>query len=216
MASIDHDVRSGDIAVPVHSGRTMTEEEFVAWCDEDTRAEWIDGEVVVMSPASTVHNRLSHFVHSLLNDYAQERGLGEALGPELSVRIPKRRRLPDVFFVAKQQGDRLQTNHFEGAPSLIVEVVSEDSVDRDWRVKYLEYEAAGVAEYWVIDPLYQRVEAYSLDADKSFQSMTPAEGKIASRVVPGFYLRPEWLWQEPLPKVPTVLKELLAQLPSTD
>ena len=36
-------------------GRRMTEEEFVAWCDEDTRAEWVDGEVVVHSPTSIRH-----------------------------------------------------------------------------------------------------------------------------------------------------------------
>ncbi|HVA51147.1 MAG TPA: Uma2 family endonuclease [Pirellulales bacterium] len=212
MASIQHNVASINLEVaPLPPGRTMTEEEFLAWCDEDTRAEWVDGKVIIMSPVSVVHDRLSHFLHSLLNDYARERDLGEALGPEVSVRInSKRRRLPDVLFVANNRSDRLHKNHFEGAPNLIIEVVSEDSVDRDWRVKYLEYEAAGVDEYWVIDPLYQRLEAYALDADKAYQSIAPAEGKIASRVVPGFYLRPEWLWQEQPPKVPAVLNELLA------
>ncbi|HQU46482.1 MAG: hypothetical protein B7Z73_09940 [Planctomycetia bacterium 21-64-5] len=213
MASIQHDVASTNLEVaPLPPGRTMTEEEFVAWCDEDTRAEWVDGKVIIMSPVSVVHGRLMRFLLSLLNDYAQERDLGEALGPEVSVRInSKRRRLPDVLFVANSRSDRLHKNHFEGAPNLIIEVVSEDSVDRDWRVKYLEYEVAGVDEYWVIDPLYQRLEAYALDADKVYRSIAPADGKVASRVVPGFYLRPEWLWQEQPPKVPAVLNELLAE-----
>lgn len=189
----------------------MTEEEFLAWCDDGTRAEWVDGEVVVMSPASIVHNRLTRFLLSLLQDYVQERGLGEAFGTELSVRIHSKRRLPDVLFIASERADRLHKNHFEGPPNLIIEVVSDDSVDRDWRVKYLEYQAAGVNEYWVVDPLYRRLEAYSLDADKAYCSIAAVDGRIVSRVVPGFYLRPEWLWQESLPKVPAVLKELLGE-----
>lgn len=211
MASINSDASSAIFNVgSLSPGTFITEEQYMAWCGKDTRAEWVDGKVIIMSPVSTVHSRLMRFLLSLLNDFAQERGLGEALGPELSVRInSKRRRLPDVLFIAKERADLLFENHFEGAPDLIIEVVSEDSVDRDWRVKYLEYEAAGVEEYWVIDPLYQRVEAYALGADKLYESIAPAEGRIASRVVSGFYVRPEWLWQQPLPKIPTVLSELL-------
>ncbi|HEV3344787.1 MAG TPA: Uma2 family endonuclease [Pirellulales bacterium] len=213
MASIQHDIGSGGVAVAkLHPGRIMTEEEFLVWCDDETRAEWVDGEVIVMSPASIVHNRLTRFLLSLLQDYVQERGLGEAFGTDFSARLnSKRRRLPDVLFVASDRADRLHKNHFEGAPNLIIEVVSDDSVDRDWRVKYLEYQAAGVEEYWVIDPLYRRIEAYSLDSDKAYRSIEPGDGRIASRVVPGFYLRPEWLWRELLPKVPVVLKELLGE-----
>jgi Uma2 family endonuclease len=212
MASIQNDVGPGPLAVAKpHPGRIVTEEEFLRWRDEETRAEWVDGEVVVMSPASVIHNRLTRFLLSLLQDYVQELGLGEAFGTELSVRINSRRRLPDVLFVAADRSERLQENHFEGAPNLIIEVVSEDSVDRDWRVKYLDYQAGGVEEYWVVDPLYRRVEAYSLDAGKTYRSITPVDGRVASRVVPGFYLRPDWLWQEQLPKVPAVLKELLGK-----
>lgn len=214
MASIHIDVGSANLEfAPPPPSKRMTEEEFLAWCHEEMRAEWVDGEVIIISPVSTDHGRLTRFVLSLLNDYAQERDLGEALGPEVFVRVnSKRRRLPDVFFVAKERSGLLLENHFEGAPNLIVEVVSDESVDRDWRDKYLEYERAGVDEYWVIDPLYQRVEAYALKAGKGYWSIVPVEGKIMSRVLPGFYLRREWLWQRPLPKVPTILSELLASV----
>ena len=124
---------------------------------------------------------------------------------------PKRRRLPDVLFIANERLGNLREKHLEGAPNLIIEVVSEDSVDRDWRDKYLEYRDAGVEEYWVIDPLYERVEAYSLGSDKLYHPLEVRESKLASAVVPGFYLRPEWLWQKPLPEVRVVLNELLGK-----
>ena len=212
MASIQHDLGSLDLAVAKPPpGRTMTEEEFLAWCDEDTRAEWVDGVVVVMSPASIVHNRLTRFLNSLLEEFVAERGLGEAFGTEVSVRLKSKRRLPDVFFIAQDRFADLHETYFEGAPNLIVEVVSDDSVDRDWRVKYLEYEEAGVAEYWVIDPLHRRIEAYSLGDDRTYHSIAMVEGKITSRSVPGFYVRPEWLWRDAPPKVPGILRELLGQ-----
>ncbi|MGH7138007.1 MAG: Uma2 family endonuclease, partial [Pirellulales bacterium] len=195
MASVQQGVESLEVALlrPMPATR-MTEDEFVAWCDEDTRAEWVDGEVVVMSPASTVHNRLTRFLLSLLEDFVAERGLGEAFGSDLSIRIHSRRRLPDVLFVARDRRDRLREKHFEGAPNLIIEVVSDDSVDRDWRVKYLEYQSAGVDEYWVVDPLYKRVEVYALGDDRAYYSIPQVDGKLASRAVPGFYIRPAWLW----------------------
>jgi Uma2 family endonuclease len=211
MASVQQSVESFEFAPPRAMPAThLTEDEFVAWCDEDTRAEWVDGEVIVMSPASTIHNRLTRFLLSLLEDFVAERELGEAFGSDLSIRIHSRRRLPDVLFVGRDRRDRLREKHFEGAPNLVIEVVSDDSVDRDWRIKYLEYEAAGVEEYWVVDPLYKRVEVYALGDDRTYHSIPLVDGKLASRVVPGFYMRLEWLWKDPLPKVPGILQELLA------
>ena len=52
MSSIEHDVGSPGLAAgTLHPGHRMSEDQFVVWCDEDTRAEWVDGEVIVMSPA---------------------------------------------------------------------------------------------------------------------------------------------------------------------
>ena len=123
------------------------------------------------------------------------------------------RRLPDVLFIANDRLGNLQGKHLEGPPNLAIEVVSDDSVDRDWRTKYHEYEAAGVDEYWIVDPLYQRLEAYRLDAARVYQAIPPRDGKVASIVVPGFYLRAEWLWSQPLPAVPGLLSDLLADSP---
>ena len=124
----------------------MTETEFVAWCDEDTHAEWIDGEVIVASPASATHVRLVKFLLQVLDGFVRLHHLGEVLGPELQIRFGalRHRRVPDLFFVATARANIIQRNHIEGAPDLIVEIVSPDSLARDWRDKYLEYEAMGV------------------------------------------------------------------------
>jgi Uma2 family endonuclease len=188
----------------------MTEEEFVAWCKEDVRAEWVDGEVIIMSPASYRHVAIEAFLIRVLGEFVEHFDLGEVLGVEFMIRLPeqRRRRMPDILFVSEARRHLIRKNHLEGAPDLAIEVVSPDSVSRDWREKYLEYQAAGVREYWVIDPLPQLLEAYALGADGLYHRIEEVEGRVASVLLPGFFLRPPWLWQERLPRVRDVLREL--------
>lgn len=192
-----------------HPGRRMTEEEFVAWCDEDTKAEWVDGEVIVMAPSSDGHARLNLWVARVIAELAEQRSLGEVRGPQTQIRIgPKRqRREPDVVFVAKDRRDIIRANHIEGAPDLIIEIVSPESVTRDWRDKYQAYEAAGVREYWVIDPNAQRMDAYQLGSE-GYTQIAEVDGLVRSEVLHGFFIRTSWLWQDPLPKLAEVMREL--------
>src|SRR5439155_18645903 len=144
--------------------RRMTEEEFVAWCDEDTNAEWVDGLVIVKEPVSGEHDQIAWWLRTLLQHYVEHRGLGLVSGPQFCVRLPRRpsRREPDVVFVAAARRDVFRPNHAEGPPDLLTEVVSPDSQSRDRREKYFEYEAAGIPEYWIADPLSRTLEAYTL------------------------------------------------------
>jgi Uma2 family endonuclease len=191
----------------------MTEDEFVAWCDEDIQAEWVDGEVIMHSPSSFRHVDLAGFLMMVLRGFVTHFDLGVVAGPEFQVRLGELRcrRVPDLFFVSKERLDRIQSNHFEGAPDLVMEIASPDSMARDWREKYWESRSAGVREYWIVDPMAQRVEAYRLAEDGEYAVIGHQEGRLASTVLPGFYLRPAWLWQETLPNPLAVLKELGVQ-----
>jgi Uma2 family endonuclease len=191
-------------------GVKMTEQEFEDWCDEDAKAEWVDGEVILMSPENLGHVQLAQWLFRVLVDFVESRDLGQVISREFQVRLPRqrRRRGPDVLFVAKSRLGLLRDTYFDGAPDLIFEVVSPDSVSRDWRVKYFEYERAGVKEYWVFDPLSERVEAYGLGKAKKYRPLTSAEGQVESAILSGFYLRPEWLWARSRPSVKQALREL--------
>jgi Uma2 family endonuclease len=125
------------------------------------------------------------------------------------VRFAARRRcrVPDLLFVQKSRLDLLRHNHLEGPPDVAFEIVSPDSVARDWREKYLEYESVGVHEYWVIDPMSRRAEAYALTAGAAYERIAPADDVIRSAVIPGFFLKENWLWQVPRPRVADVLRE---------
>jgi Uma2 family endonuclease len=177
----------------------MTEEEFEAWSlRERARAEWVEGEVIPMSPVNYDHSKIQIWLSTLMNLHVSRHKLGQVHGPEFMNRLKGRRRLPDLFFVSKGREGIFRETCLDGPADLIVEVVSPDSQSRDRRDKYLEYEANGVREYWIIDPLSRQAEFYVL-RDGKYVAMEVKEGVIRSKTLAGFWLKLEWLWQRPLP-----------------
>jgi Uma2 family endonuclease len=184
-------------------------EAFLAWADEDTLAEWVDGEIVMMSPASADHQRLLAFLHGVMNAYIERHQLGEVLFAPFLMRLAARPsgREPDLLFVAREHLDRLQPTYLDGPADLVVEIVSPDSISRDRGDKFAEYEQAGIPEYWLIDPLRQEASFYQLGDDGHYRrGMIDADGVYRSLVLPGFWLRVDWLWQHPLPSVAEVTR----------
>jgi Uma2 family endonuclease len=190
----------------------LTEEEFAAeYGDEDIKAEWVDGEIIVMAPVSGEHSDLNFWLMRLLAEFVEHHDLGLIRGPEFSIRLDSVRRIrsPDLMYLAKSRFSKLHPTYFDGAPDLILEIVSPDSESRDWREKYAEYQSSNVREYWVVDPLSKRIDAYALGRSKKYSLIQPDdEGHIHSKVLKGLYVNPQWLWRSPLPKLGGVLKEL--------
>jgi len=188
----------------------MTAEQYAQWAfQQNFESEWVDGEVITRAPISSERDHLQWWIRNLLQFYVERRDLGLVIGPEFQVRLPRpSRREPDILFVAKQRLVLLKPTYLDGPPDLAVEIVSPSSESRDWREKYLEYQAAGVRECWVIDPMSQNIEAYAMGTNQSYSLIDENEGKLASTVVPGWYVKPAWLWQQPRPSVLDVLVEL--------
>ncbi|MBC8234247.1 Uma2 family endonuclease [bacterium] len=186
-------------------------EDFLAWCDEDTLAEWVDGEIIMVSPASNRHQDLSDFLVSLLRIYTETNGLSVVRSAPLQMKLgtdlPGRE--PDLLFLSTANLHRLQDTYLDGPADLVVEIISKESISRDREDKFVEYEAGGVQEYWLIDPLRSQAEFYRLRTDNRYHVVLPdAEGIYYSEVVPGFWLRVSWLWQMPLPSSVRILAEI--------
>ena len=185
---------------------TMTEAEFVDWCPDDLRAEWVDGRVILMSPSNVDHDDLNTWFTTMMRTFVEESESGRIFH-DLTIRLAdqRRRRVPDLMFVATHRLNLLKKTYLVGPPDLLIEIVSPDSQSRDRREKYLEYEKAGVREYWIVDPLSQTVEVSRLER-KKFHRLEETAGVISSTVLRGFRIKTAQLWQKPLPKVSGVLK----------
>jgi Uma2 family endonuclease len=188
----------------------MTYEEFLAQADEDVPAEWVDGEVILMSPASQKHQRLVSFLTALLQHFVEINQSGVVLLAPFQMKLAARPsgREPDVLFVSSNRLDRLKEMYLDGPADLAVEVSSTESRARDRGDKFYEYEQGGVREYWLVDPIRKQAEFYLLGDDNIYHPATVgADGEFHSVVLKGLRLKVEWLWQEPLPALLTVLKE---------
>lgn len=196
----------------------MTEAEFVAWADEDTNAEWVDGEVQYKMPSHEDHDELQRILAGAIDLLAKRRALGKVRGADFTVRLILAggrvvRREPDVFFVSKARQSLLQPTLLEGAPDLVVEVVSPESQGRDYRQKYLEYEEVRVREYWIVNPIIEQVEVHQLDTkSKKFVPLDAVRGKLTSKVLPGFVLKPATLFKKPIPDIVTFVKSMGVKL----
>jgi len=186
----------------------MTYEEFLDWAD-GTRAEWVDGEVIVMSPASDPHQSLMAFLGALLLHFVEAKQLGRIFLPPFQMRLKTRPsgREPDLLFISKDNLGSLTHTYLDGPANLVVEIVSPDSQSRDRGDKFYEYEAAGIAEYWILDQTRRRSEFYHLD-EGAYRLIEPGvDGVFRSLVIEGLWLKVDWLWQDPLPTLMSVLKE---------
>jgi len=181
-------------------------EEFMEWLDEDIRAEWVDGEIVTISPASRPHQEITDFLTKVLGTYVEEKDLGVLLSAPFVMRMGNVAREPDLLFVSKKHEDRLEDTYVEGAADLVVEVVSPESRGRDRFDKFQEYEEHGVREYWLIDPEEESAEFYR-NRDGQF-NRSPTNDIYRSDVLTGLEFQVDWLWEGPLPSLLDVLEEL--------
>lgn len=190
----------------------LTYEEFLDWADEDTHAEWVDGEVVMPSPASERHQDIVRFLVTLLSGYVEFRDLGKVYPAPFQMKLEHSGREPDVLFVGNAHLDRLKKTYLDGPADLVIEVISPESVGRDRGEKFYEYQNAGIPEYWLIEPESGRSEFYQLNDAGEYHLIEPGpDGRYQSRALPGFWLQVAWLRQLRLPRADRLLAEIGGQ-----
>ena len=188
----------------------MSYEQFLRWDFDSPHVEWVNGTVVTMAPVSFEHQVVRGFLRVLLTLFIEEHDLGRLVDDPFQMKtgadLPGR--APDLQFIANRNLGRLKKNHLQGPADLVVEVMTAGSRGTDRGDKFYEYEKGGVKEYWLIDPERKRAEFYPLGPDKHYDLVEAGDdGIFRSVVLKGLWLRVDWLWQRPLPKVMKVLKE---------
>jgi Uma2 family endonuclease len=176
-----------------------TYEDFCTLVREDQKADLINGVIYMASPENTDANELFTWLLTVMNLFVRRKRLGKIYGSRVAFRLAdKHGPEPDLAFVRAKHLNRVQRGGVEGPADLAVEIVSPDSVERDYYLKRELYEEYGIPEYWIINEIDQSVTQLRLKQGK-YRQVSPKKGELHSKILPGFWLRLEWLWQEPRP-----------------
>ena len=132
---------------------------------EDHPYELIDGVIYNMASPALRHQSISGAIYRQLWNYVDSQG-GDCIPfiAPTDVRLDRDERtmvVPDVFVICQPDDDRMDNDKYiNGAPDLIIEVLSPSTRRKDMFTKLHKYEAAGVREYWIVDPNKEKVIVY--------------------------------------------------------
>ncbi|NJN96852.1 MAG: Uma2 family endonuclease [Anaerolineales bacterium] len=195
----------------------MSYEEYLESSDDARIVEWVNGEGIIYMPPLYPHQNIVSFLDGLLRLFIEFFYLGVLIPAPFEVKLwpggPSRE--PDLVVVTKENLAGLTDRRFEGAPDLLIEIISPGSVTEDRVHKFTEYEQAGVQEYWVIDPRphQQQADFYVLGEDKIYHAApVDDQGVFRSTVLPHFWLQVDWLRQEQLPNPQLALAEIMVSI----
>ncbi len=160
--------------------------------------EWVHDEAIFHQRPNINHQAIVGSLSILLALFVDFYELGRIFISPIEVKLPNgSAREPDIFFVSNAHLDRITAQRVEGAPDLIIEIISPESAGRDRDEKFDEYQDAGVREYWLVDPRPRRQQVlfYQLGPDGLFKLTSLDHGVYRSAVLPNLWLNPDWLWQ---------------------
>ncbi|HET8523717.1 MAG TPA: Uma2 family endonuclease [Thermomicrobiales bacterium] len=178
------------------ANRPFTYEDLLELPEDDGyRYEIIGGELFVSASPLKKHQWTSFRLSLLLGNYVLANDLGEVYHASVDVRLsPYDIVQPDLIFIRKDRtfiyGDRL----VEGAPDLVVEILSPSTKQRDLGPKLALYARAGVREYWVADPEARTLTIHALTDDGGYQRIEPVNGELHSTVLPDLVIDLDFLF----------------------
>jgi Uma2 family endonuclease len=189
-----------------------TFEDFCALVKDGQKADLIDGVIYMASPDNTEADDIFGWLFAVMSIYAEEKKLGRIFGSRVAFRLDEKNSPePDLSFLRIEYSDRIESGRVDGPPDLAIEIVSPDSVERDYKKKRKQYQRYGVSEYWIFDPEEQKILLLRRNARGRYEEVQPRRGKYYSKVLPGFWLDPDWFWKEPRPSRLSIVLEMLAE-----
>ena len=165
---------------------------------EEFKAEFINGEVIMHSPARRSHTLACMNLVNLLKNYVARHGLGEVHTEKSLVCLTRNDYEPDIMFFGLEKAATLTTSQMRfPAPDFVVEVLSESAEQRDRGIKFEDYAANGVAEYWLVDAEARTVEQFRLvEGAFRLHRKVGEEDPLASLAVTGFEIPVQAIFDE--------------------
>ncbi|MEZ4987601.1 MAG: Uma2 family endonuclease [Saprospiraceae bacterium] len=184
---------------------TYTYADYLTWAFKE-RVELWRGRIAKMSPApNRRHQEIATDLTVVLGTFLKGTDCKLFAAPfDVRLPLPEQRQKkgktdtvvqPDLCVVCDPS--KLDEQGCNGAPDLVIEILSPGNSKREMRDKYALYEAAGVREYWIVDPVREWIQTYVMDADGQFRGKPPyyAGDDVPSATIEGFVLKADEILQ---------------------
>ena len=171
--------------------KVWTDREFMALPDDGSRYEIVDGELIDMGNSGALHGYVCSLLLTALMGYVLPKKLGVILDSSTAFKMKSgNKRSPDISFFAKErlQGmTELPSGFLDGAPDLVVEVLSSGNTVEEMHDKLVEYFENGTRLAWVVHPTEKYVLVYrsAREPDRLLKSADSLDGEA---VLPGLVL----------------------------
>lgn len=141
----------------------LTYKDYEALPADGRRYELHEGELSVTPAPSPLHQQVIRNLSLILHQHVQTHGLGEILFSPIDCILSDSTIVqPDIVYLERQRLSAISARGIEGAPSLVVEVLSPSTTQIDRGVKFQLYARHEVPSYWIVDPEVRSIEAYRL------------------------------------------------------
>ncbi len=165
---------------------------------DEEKVEFINGVIVTHSPVMKEHNDVSNLLTNLLGNYVRKHQLGYVGVEKVMITLERNDYEPDICFFSTQKAKSFKKGQsLFPAPDFVVEILSKGTKKNDRTVKFIDYEANGIKEYLIIDPIKQILELYRLDESKKYDLVLKSgTGILQSDIIKDFSFPIEAIFDE--------------------
>ncbi|MFT5130714.1 MAG: Uma2 family endonuclease [Rhodothermales bacterium] len=174
-----------NVMATVAADLLLTVADYLSMPEGGPQYELIEGDLIMAPAPNSEHQDISGEISYALRSYARQHG-GRVFYAPLDVFLDEHNVLqPDILWISPERLPRISKRGLEGAPDLVVEILSESTKTRDKNVKLKLYRRFGVREYWLVDPKTQSIEIHCFQHDNRVRTLAGDEA-VVSPVLPGF------------------------------
>jgi len=175
------------MAMLIETKTTCTYDDYAA-LPEGAPYELIHGNLVMTPSPTPRHQIIESELVFRLQVHSREHQAGRVIVSPIDVFFSDSNTYqPDIIFIARDRLNIIGEKRIEGAPDLVVEVLSPSNAYYDLMPKRDVYESSGVKEYWIVDPMTETIEVFA-NTKSGFTLLAKARnaGSVASKVLDGF------------------------------